>query len=97
MEYYPDGSPKRFASDISVHSKNGSQIQGTVEVNKALKAEGWKIYQYGYDSSLGDNSPYSVFLMVKDPWLPYVYIGIFMMLAGALCLMLFMAPKPIEK
>ena len=97
VEYYPDGSPKRFASDISVHSKNGSQIQGTVEVNKALKAEGWKIYQYGYDSSLGNNSPYSVFLMVKDPWLPLVYAGIFLMLAGALCLLLFMAPKTVEK
>jgi len=32
---------------------------------------------------------------VRDPWLPAVYTGIFMMIAGALCLMLFMAPRPV--
>ena len=28
----------------------------------------------------------SVFELVRDPWLPYVYLGIFMMLAGAVAL-----------
>ena len=86
VDYYEDMTPKRFASDISVHTEDGKDIRGTVEVNKPLKVNGWKIYQYGYDSARGSQSPYSVFLLVKDPWLPVVYIGIFLMLAGALCL-----------
>lgn len=94
MEEYPDGSPKRFASDISIHTPGGGTVRDTVDVNRPLKVEGWKIYQYGYDSKAGKESAFSEFLIVKDPWLPWTYAGIFLMLAGALCLMLFMAPKP---
>lgn len=97
VDYYEDMTPKRFASDISVYTEDGKALSGTVEVNKPLKVNGWKIYQYGYDNALGSKSPYSVFMLVKDPWLPAVYTGIFLMLAGALCLMLFMAPKPVKK
>lgn len=96
LEEYADGSPKRFASDITVYTEDGNAVRGTVEVNKPLKVSGWKIYQYGYDVRYGAESPYSVFQLVRDPWLPWVYLGIFMMIAGALCLMLFMAPKPVR-
>ena len=96
MDVYPDGSPKRFASDISVYTEDGKNLRGTVEVNKPLKVNGWKIYQYGYDVTKGPESPYSVFQLVKDPWIAWVYLGIFLMIAGALCLMLFMAPKPVK-
>jgi len=96
MEEYPDHTPKRFASDVTVYTKDGKNVSGTVEVNKPLKVNGWKIYQYGYDVSRGSESAYSVFQLVRDPWILWVYIGIFMMLAGALCLMFFMAPKPVK-
>ena len=86
MDRYGNGTPKRFASDVSIHTKGGQTIAGTVEVNKPLKAEGWKVYQYDYDAMRGPESQYSVFLLVRDPWLPGVYLGIFLMLAGALCL-----------
>ena len=97
MEEYPDHTPKRFASDITVYLEDGGSVSGTVEVNKPLKVNGWKIYQYSYDVKRGPDSPYSVFQLVRDPWLPWVYAGIFMMLAGALCLMLFIAPKPVRQ
>ena len=96
MEEYPDHTPKRFASDVTVYTKDGKNISGTVEVNKPLKVNGWKIYQYGYDVMRGPESAYSVFQLVRDPWILWVYIGIFMMLAGAICLMFFMAPKPVK-
>ena len=86
-DYYQNGMPRRFASDISVYTEDGKKLSGTVEVNKPFKVNGWKIYQYGYDSAMGSESPYSVFLLVKDPWLPGVYAGIFLMLAGALALL----------
>lgn len=93
MDVYDDGTPKRFASDISVYTKDGKNVSGTVEVNGPLKVNGWKIYQYGFDVQRGPESRYSIFMLVRDPWLSAVYLGIFLMLAGALCLMLFMAPK----
>ena len=96
MEEYADGTPKRFASDIAVYTEDGKTVQGTVEVNKPLKVNGWKIYQYGYDVRMGPESTYSVFQLVRDPWIFWVYLGIFMMIAGALCLMFFMAPKPVR-
>ena len=97
MEQYDDGLPKRFASDITVYTEDGKTVRGTVEVNKPLKVNGWKIYQYGYDPSRGADSPYSVFQLVRDPWITWVYLGIFLMIAGALCLLFFMAPKPMKQ
>ena len=96
MEEYPDHTPKRFASDITVYTEDGKSVRGTVEVNKPLKVNGWKIYQYGYDVMRGPDSAYSVFQLVRDPWIFWVYLGIFLMIAGALCLLFFMAPKPVK-
>ena len=95
METYDDGSPKRFASDIQILTKTGKNIQTTVEVNKPVEVEGWKIYQYGYDTQMGAMSQTSILELVSDPWLPLVYTGIYMMLAGAVCMFLFGGKKKI--
>ena len=86
METYDDGSPKRFASEIHILTKAGKDIQTTVEVNKPVEVDGWKIYQYGYDTQMGPMSQTSILELVSDPWLPLVYTGIYMMLAGAVCM-----------
>ena len=61
-------------------------IETTVDVNKPYEVDGWKIYQYGYDTQMGAQSQISIFELVSDPWLPWVYAGIYMMLAGAVCM-----------
>jgi len=86
MEVYDDGSPKRFASVIQILTQSGKNITTTVDVNKPVEVDGWKIYQYGYDTERGMMSQTSILELVSDPWLPLVYTGIFMMLLGALCL-----------
>ena len=86
METYDDGSPRRFASDIQILTKTGEDIRTTIEVNKPVEVDGWKIYQYGYDTQMGDMSQISILELVSDPWLPLVYTGIYMMLAGAVCM-----------
>lgn len=104
MEVYDDGdaeqssparslSPKRFASDIQIQTKTGKNIQATVEVNKPVEVDGWKIYQYGYDTQMGAMSDTSILELVSDPWLPLVYTGIYMMLAGAVCMFIFGSRK----
>ena len=86
METYDDGSPKRFASEIQILTKSGKNIETVVDVNKPYEVDGWKIYQYGYDTQMGAQSQISIFEVVSDPWLPMVYTGIYMMLAGAVCM-----------
>ena len=86
METYDDGSPKRFASDIQILTQTGMNIETTVEVNKPVEVDGWKIYQYGYDTQMGPMSQTSILELVSDPWLLLVYTGIYMMLAGAVCM-----------
>ncbi len=80
----PEREPKRYASDINVYSQDGKTINTVIEVNKPLKINGWKIYQVSYDEQKGRWSDVSTFELVKDPWLPYVYVGIFMMILGAI-------------
>ena len=85
----PPCEPKRFASTVTVFTKEGKSIPATIEVNKPLKVNGWKIYLLGYDESRGRWSKTCTFELVKDPWLPVVYTGIVLMLAGAFHLFLF--------
>ena len=100
MELYPlqPGArmqmPKRFASEITLFDREGKVCDAVIEVNKPLKAAGWTIYQYDYDAQAGPESRISVLELVRDPWQPFVLAGILMMLCGALCLFLFMAPRP---
>jgi len=75
-----------FLSDVTVQTRSGISVRDTIRVNKPLSVGGWKIYQYSYNEEKGNLSEYSVFELVYDPWLPLVYCGIFMMLAGAVCL-----------
>lgn len=86
LETYDDGSPRRFASEIEVLTKEGECVAATVDVNHPAKVNGWKIYQYGYDTAQGAASEISILELVRDPWLPWVYGGIYMMLAGAVAL-----------
>ena len=86
-----------LGAKVILACRNGERAEGTVEVNRPLKVDGWKIYQSDYDTQNGPESRYSILMLVRDPWLPAVYAGIYLMLAGAACLFLLMAPKPVKK
>ena len=76
--------PHRFVSEVKAHSANGATQKAHIEVNNALVIDGWTVYQASYDSEMGKWSNYSVFSVVKDPWLKVVYLGITMLIAGAI-------------
>ena len=88
METYDNGSPKRYASEIQILTKTGKNIETTIDVNKPCEVEGWRIYQYSYDTQMGAQSQISILELVSDPWLPWVYAGFYMMLAGAVLMTL---------
>ena len=79
--------PKKYSSDIRFYHNMEEFEDFHIEVNKPVTIEGWKIYQVGYDEQMGRWSEESVIELVRDPWLPVVYIGLFMILFGTLYLL----------
>lgn len=79
--------PRRFSSDVELYTEDGESIEATIEVNKPLRIGSWMVYQYGYDNAAGSSSTYSSFELVYDRWLLPVYIGIIMMMLGAVTML----------
>ena len=75
--------PAKYSSEIILNSPGEAGLAVTLEVNKPYSIKGWKLYQLSYDDSMGRWSSLSVIEAVRDPWLPLVYTGIFLLLAGA--------------
>ena len=78
--------PKKFESKVVVMMKNGHTDTTILEVNKPHKVREWTLYQLSYDAQMGPASQTSVIEAVYDPWLPVVYVGIFLMLGGGIYL-----------
>ena len=78
--------PKEFSSLVKILTKNGVSDSVMIKVNEPYRIDGWKLYQHSYDMKMGKWSSSSVIELVKDPWLSVVYLGIFMMIAGAIFL-----------
>ncbi len=79
---------KKYISVVDL-TRDGKTIHGNSEisVNNPLKHKKWKIYQHSYDGEMGRWSQMSMFEIIRDPWLPVVYTGIFMMLLGSVYLL----------
>jgi hypothetical protein len=96
VEQYPEeggrpGAPKRFAAEATVlrHNQNFEDVR--IEVNRPLRRDGWTLYLTNYDLSPNGQTDQCLIEAVRDPWLPAVYTGIFLMLGGAVA-MLFRNP-----
>ncbi len=87
--------PQRYLSKVEIMTENGKKVETEILVNKPCSMGGWKIYQLSYDSTRGKWSDISVLELVRDPWLPFVYEGIYLMIAGAV-LLLFTAQRKKE-
>lgn len=80
-------APKRFYSKVKIYTPEAElPAHETIEVNYPLEVGDWKLYQVSYDESKGKWSRTSGIELVKDPWLPWVYVGLFMMIAGSVLL-----------
>jgi hypothetical protein len=75
--------PKKFYSKLVVFRSGQKTDTVQIEVNKPYSVAGWSIYQTGYNEQMRKWSNLSVVEAVRDPWLPVVYTGIFLLLAGA--------------
>jgi len=79
--------PKKFQSEVTTYTKNGAIGEAVIEVNKPIKVAGYTLYQQSYDEQKGKWSTTSTLMVVSDPWLPFIYTGLYMLIAGALAMM----------
>ncbi|MFC2107020.1 hypothetical protein ACFLRY_01665 [Bacteroidota bacterium] len=79
-------TPDKYSSVLRFYYDMQNYEEVKLEVNKPYSFMGWEVYQVGYNEEMGKWSNLSVLEFVKDPWLPFVYAGIFMMLLGSLYL-----------
>lgn len=92
VEYYPNGSPSRFAASVRL----GGEVV-MLEVNHPYSHRwGEDVYLSGYDVARGDGSNYCILQVVRQPWKYALAAGILMMLAGAILLFI-NGPKAYDK
>ena len=76
IDFHDDGvSPKQYRSIIDI---DGRTLE--TKVNHPCRYRGWRIYQNDFDQERGS---YSVLQLVRDPWLSLVFLGLFLLAAGA--------------
>lgn len=80
IDYYSDGvNPRQFTSRLLVE---GEQL--SVAVGEPVSCDGYTLYQDSYDRQ---GRRYTVLQVVRDPWLPIVYIGMLLLAAGSIMLL----------
>ena len=72
---------KEISSLIKIIDKN-INTKAIIEINKPFFYKGWTLYQLSYNQTENKWSENSLIEMVRDPWLPLVYIGFFMIFLG---------------
>jgi hypothetical protein len=78
--------PREYSSELEITTADGEIFKEKLIVNEPIKVMGWNLYQLSYDERLGKWSRLSVIEAIRDPWLPVIYTGIFMVIAGAIYL-----------
>jgi hypothetical protein len=78
---------KLYRSDVAILERGVQVAEARIEVNRPFEYRGWKIYQTSYDAEAGVHSRISIFELIRDPWLPVVYFGSFLVLLGSLDLL----------
>lgn len=77
IDYHHDGTtPAQFRSSLRL-----DDAPFTLSVNAPIRHRGYTVYQDGYDT---ERRRYTVLLLVRDPWLPVVWLGAAMLAAGSL-------------
>ena len=88
FRYISMGDPetKSYCSRVLLSRGNESGRREEIRVNHPVRSGSWWIYQYSYDRQMGNHSKYSILELVRDPWIIPAYIGLLMLMAGAVSL-----------
>lgn len=83
---YPES--RQYYSAVEYIHKSGDIGEAIISVNAPLKTHGWYIYQLNYDQEKGRWATTSELELVYDPFILPVLISIYILLVGALFLLL---------
>lgn len=86
-------SIKDFKSTLSIILDGVVVKHKIIEVNSPLSYMGYTLYQSGYDP---ENPRLTILQVVRDPGVPIVYLGFFLMVVG-LALIFYVWPQPTGK
>lgn len=76
-DYYDDGvSPEQYSCTLEI---DGEEL--CTSVNHPCRYKGYRIYQSDFDRYGGT---YSVLKLVRDPWLPVIFLGMILLAAGTI-------------
>lgn len=70
-----------FRSSLSLYDEGSLVLSSPVKVNQPLRYKGFTVYQAGYDPA---NPLYAGLMVVRDPGMPLVYLGLGAVLLGAI-------------
>lgn len=73
---------KAYRSVVTVLERGQKPRETVIEVNRGLSLRGWTLQQLDYDKLAGRGSRVSILEAVRDPFAPWVEIGIWTTLAG---------------
>ena len=76
--------PKTFRSEVTVLERGKKPRWEAIEVNRGIEAMGWTLQQLDYDRMAGKASAYTILEAVRDPFAPWVKVGIWLVLGGTL-------------
>lgn len=82
IDMYEDGvNPRQYTSLLTVRdtTSGAMPVKVTTSVNHPGSYKGYKMYQASYDRA---EEAGSVITIVRDPWMPLVYLGMMMLLVG---------------
>ncbi len=73
---------KAYRSVVTVVERGQKPREVVIEVNRGMSLRGWTLQQLDYDKLAGRASRISILEAVRDPFAPWVKIGIWTTLAG---------------
>lgn len=76
--------PSKFASMVRIYTKKGQITDKTIEVNKPCSINGWRVYQNNWRYDYMNMQYISILQIVRDPWMPFVYIACVLLTGGSL-------------
>lgn len=80
IDYYPDSiNPRQYTSKLLIDGDRHD-----VAVNEPLSYHGYTIYQEGFGEK---EDIYTMLQVVRDPWMPVVYLGMTLLAVGSIMLL----------
>ena len=78
---------KEYISKLNIINNSDTLKNMSLKVNHPINIGNWDIYQLSYNIKKGKWSDFSIIEAVYDPWIKFIYTGVFMLILGSFILL----------